>query len=309
MFTIKEGTAPDKVGEGTPPEVLDSISKYLEKTGHVVRTTDQEKTFLEARTQAEVNKALGERYQQFENTILETTGIPKSQGEKFYEYHKRAVTEKLKDVNTLQDKLKEFETKGLQGSELAQQYKRDLEAARQQMATINADWENKYKQKDEEIFSTKVEGDIEKVLAKIRSKIDPTIKPELVEDIVAARLAKFQRENKPANLEGMLVFKNPTTGVTYTGKKDGKPEGTEERLLPYFADIISEQRQQGGAGSGQQGQGGNGQQPKWKEINLPAEIKTRLQLTEYLMQVAKLDPSTKDYSDAFEALKGTMPLK
>jgi tRNA G46 methylase TrmB len=102
MFTIKEGTAPDKVGEGTPPEVLDSISKYLEKTGHVVRTTDQEKTFLEARTQAEVNKALGERYQQFENTILETTGIPKSQGEKFYEYHKRAVTEKLKDVNTLQ---------------------------------------------------------------------------------------------------------------------------------------------------------------------------------------------------------------
>lgn len=308
MFIIKEGTPADKIGEGTPPEVLESITKHLEKTGHVVRTTEQEKTFLQTKTQEEINKVIGERNAQFEATILETTGIPKTQGEKFHEYHKRAVVEKTKLVGELEAKIKEFEKNGLSGSQLAQQYKTELETLQGKMSSLNSEWEKKLIEKDGEVFQTKVQTEIEKVVAKVRASIDPTIKPVLVDDILAARLAKFSQENKAFNLEGMIIFKG-NDGVTRTSKKDGKPESLEEVFAPYVADIIATKREQGGAGSSGGQAGGQGQAAKWKDTTLPETVKTQVQLTEFLMKELKLDPSKKDYSEAFEALKGNLPLK
>jgi hypothetical protein len=309
MFVIKEGTAPDKVGEGTPPEVLSSISKYLEKTGYVVRTTDQEKEYLASKTQEGIDKVLGERNSQMEATIFETTGIQKTAGEKFHEYHKRAVAEKLGEVATLKAKIKEFEEKGTSGSALAQQYKAELEAAQKTIKDLNADWEKKFSEKDSEVFKTKVSSEIEKEIAIIKSMIDPSIPKNLHDDIIAARLNKFNGENVPASLEGLLIFKD-SKGVTYTSKKDGKPEKLSERLTPYFEDVLDKKRTQGGSGSGEGGAGGGGTPPsKWKEIVLPETVKTQTQLTDYLMKTAKIDPNTKDYSEAFENLKGDLPLR
>lgn len=309
MFIIKEGTPADKVGEGTTEDTVKSMNSFLEKQGYVVRSKDQDSSFLQTHTQQEINKVIGERNAQFEATILETTGIGKTQGEKFHEYHKRALSEKLKEVNELQTKLKGLEEKGVSGSELAQQYKRDLEAARSQITSLNTEWEKKLQDKEGEVFSTKVNTDIEKIIAEVKAVIDPTIKPDLVEDIISARISKFYAENKAANLDGITVWKD-SNGVTQTNKKDGKPQNTKERLLPYFENIMNKQRQQGGSGSGDSGQGGEGQtQPKWKETTLPPEIKSRVQLGEYLIKSLKLDASTKDYTDAFESLKGNLPLR
>lgn len=311
MFTIKEGTAPDKVGEGTPPEVLDSITKFLEKQGHVIRTVDQDKQYLETQKQAEINKVLGERNAQFEATILETTGIPKTQGEKFHEYHKRALTEKLGEVSTLKAKIKEFEDKGLQGSDLAKQYKQELDNAQKQISTLNSEWEKKLQDKDTEVFSTKVNTDIEKELAKIRANLDPTLKPALIEDIIASRLSKFQKENNAASLEGVTIWKGPD-GVTRTGKKDGKYLTLAEILPSYFADVMKAP-ERGGAGSGGDGGAGGGAggggQKKWKDIQLPEKVKSRVTLTDYLVKELKLDSSTKEFNEAFENLKGDLPLK
>lgn len=309
MFTIKEGTAPDKVGEGTPPEVLDSITKFLEKSGHVIRTNDQDKQYLQTQTQAEINKVLGERNTQFEATILETTGITKTQGEKFHEYHKRAITEKLKDVNDLQAKIKEFTEKGLQGSDLAKQYKLELENTQKQISSLNSEWEKKLQDKDTEVFSTKITNEVEKELVKIRANIDPTIKPALLEDIIASRLMKFNGENKAANLEGMIVWKG-SDGVTRTGKKDGKPLKLDEILTTYFTDIMKAPAK-GGAGSGGEGGdgGAGGTKNKWKEIGLPSTVKSQVNLTDFLIKEQKLDPSTKEYSEAFENLKGGLPIR
>jgi hypothetical protein len=309
MFIIKEGTPADKVGEGTDQATLESITKFLEKQGHVIRTTDQDKTYLQTQTQTEINKVLGERNAQFEATILETTGITKTQGEKFHEYHKRALTEKLGEVTVLKAKIKDFEEKGLQGSDLAKQFKTELENAQKQISTLNQEWEKKLQDKDTEVFSTKINTEVEKELAKIRANIDPSIKPELVEDVIASRLSRFNHENKPASLDGMTVWKGPD-GITRTGKKDGKPSALPELLPNYFMDIMKKPAG-GGAGSGEGGSGGEGggAQPKWKEIQLPAEINSQVKLTDYLMKTVKLDASTKDYSEAFENLKGNLPIR
>lgn len=308
MFIIKEGTPAEKIGEGTPPEVLEAITKHLEKTGHVIRTTDQEKNFLSQHTQTEVDKVLGERNRQFEATIFETTGIQKQANEKFYDYHKRALTDKLAEVKGLQEKIAEFEQKGLQGSDLAKQYKTELENTQKQIQTLNQEWEGKLKAKDEEVFSTKINTDVEKEVSELKAKIDPTIPPHLHGDIISARLAKFNAENKAASLEGMIVWKN-AKGETIIDTKSGKPKNLKEILPTYFGDVIKEQRQQGGAGSGGQGNNGGTPPAKWKEIALPTTVTSQVKLTDFLMKEAKLDPSSKEYSEAFEGLKGTLPLK
>lgn len=313
MFIIKEGTQADKVGEGTDEATKKSISDWLEKSGYSVRTAEQEKTFREMMANQDINKALNESYTKFEATILETTGITKGASEKFHDYHKRAMGEKLQSVKDLEAKVKQYEDKGVDSSEMLKQAKIDLEAARTQISTLNKEWETKLQEKDTEVFKTRIDSEIEKEVAKIRATIDPTIRPELVDDIIQSRLDRFRKENEAANSEGMIVFKDPTTKVTKFGKKDGKPEALGELLPKYFEGVIDPKRIQGGGGSGEPPKPGDPNPPKppakWKEIALPETIKSQVQLTEYLSKEAKLDASTKEYSEAFEGLKGDLPIR
>ena len=309
MFTIKEGTAPDKIGEGTTPETLKSITDYLSKHGHVIRTADQDKEFLTNSTQAEIDRVLGERNQKMEETILKTTGIKKNQAEKFYDYHERALVEKLNGVKALEDKIKKYETEGFQGSEMLKQLKLDLEQAKHQLEETNSEWKKKFDAKEGEIFGSRIESEIEKVLGELRATLDPTIRPELIPDILAARLAKFRSENTPYNSDGIIVWKDAKTGTTRTSKQDGKAQNFKDLFTPYLADVAGKPRQQGGAGSGSNGAGHEGGGKKYNEITLPDTIKTRVQLTDYLIKEMKMDPNSSDFAKAFDALGADMKLR
>lgn len=308
MFTIKEGTPAEKIGEGTPPEVLKSITDYLSKHGHVIRTVDQDKEFLTNSTQAEIDRVLGERNQKMEETILKTTGIKKNQAEKFYDYHERALVEKLNNVKTLEDKIKKYETEGMQGSEIVKQLKIDLDKANHQLEETNNEWKKKFESKESEIFSSRVESEVDKVLAELRATLDPTIRPELIPDILAARLAKFRSENQPYNSDGLIVWKDPKTQATRTSKQDGKAQNFKDLFTPYLADVAGKPRNQGGAGSGSNDQGHQGGK-KYNEITLPDSVKTRVQLTDYLIKEMKMDPNSSDFAKAFDALGVDLKLR
>lgn len=305
MFTIKEGTPADKIGEGTPPEVLSSIQDFLKKSGHVIRTADEDNQFHSTRTQAEVDRALGERYAKLDEMILAQTGIAKIHGEKASDYQKRALEEKLKEVTTLAGKVKEYETKGVEGSALVQQFKRDAEASREQVARQNEEF-NKWKaDKENEIFGSRVESEIERNLSEVRTKIDPTIRPELAADVLAARLAKFRREYEPYSAEGgVILWKNTTTKATAMSKQDGRPLDFKELFTTYVADIAGVERKQGGAGSGAAGQGGaGGQGSSFEGLVLPPEIKTQMALMDWLDSKG-MKPGSAECTKAFNGLKG-----
>lgn len=303
MFIIKEGTPADKVGEGTSQEVIDSVTKFLEKSGYAVRTKEQETSYLASKEQEAINKVISERNTQMEATIFETTGIPKTQGEKFHEYHKRAIVEKTKDIDALKTKLSDLEKTGLSGSDLAKQYKDEVENLRGQIKTINDEWTSKFNEKNQEVFGAKVSSEMDKVIAKIRAQIDPTIRPELVDDLIQARLNKFRQDFKPVDFDGNIAFKDKD-GKTKTSHKDGKIETFEEIFAgDYLKGLVDPQRQQGGAGSGggQGGNGGAGGSAKWKDYVRPDTVKTKIQLTDYLQKELKLDASTKEFTEAFTA--------
>lgn len=309
MFTIKEGTPPEKIGEGTSPETLKAISEYLERNGSIIRTADQEKSFREMMSNQDVNKALSDSHAKTEATIFETTGIEKKPGEKFYDYHKRALGEKLTNVKILEDKVKKYESEGFQSSDLLKQARIDLEKAQATIAEQNNEWKKKFETKESEIFNSRVDSEIERVLGELRASIDPTIKPELVPDILAARLAKFRNENQPYNSDGFVVWKDPKTGATRTSKQDGKAQNFKDLFTPYLADVAGTPRQQSGAGSGSNQQDHSGGGRKYNEITLPDSVKTQVELTAFLVKEMKMDPSGKDFVKAFEALKGDMKLR
>lgn len=310
MFTIKEGTAPEKIGEGTDETTQKAIVQYLEKSGHVVRTTQQDQAYLESQVQPKVDKVLGERNTQIEQTVFKITGLPKNTGEKFYEYMERAVADKLKDVTTLQSKIKEYEDKGLEGSTLAKQYKEELIQAQNQVKQLNQEWEGKFTAKDNEIFGARVETEVERALTKLRAIFRQDVDPAILESAVAGKIFQFKNENKPKNLDGHIIYTD-ANGATKTSKSDGKPKNTEELLTEYFQELIDKKRVQGGAGSsgGSGGTGGNGAEQKFKDIILPDNVKTKVALNAYLVKEKKMDASTKEFSEAFEFLGKDLPLR
>ncbi len=309
MFTIKEGTAPEKVGEGTDETTEKAIVSYLEKKGHVIRTAKQDQEYLEAQVQPKVDKVLGERNTQIEQTVFKITGLDKKAGEKFYEYMERAVNDKLKDVTTLTEKIKEYEAKGLEGSALAQQYKKQLEETQTQVKQLNEEWQGKFSQKETEVFGAKVESEIERSLSKLRASFRQDIEPAILEDAIAGKLYKFRNENKPKDLDGHIIYTD-ANGVTKNSKVDGKPKNTDEILGELFVELVDKKRQQGGAGSGGEGKGGEGTgQGKWKDITVPATITTKMKLHSYLSKELKMNPDTKDFSEAFDNLGKDLPLR
>lgn len=312
MFLVKEGTAPDKIGEGTDDATRNNIVSWLEKGGHVIRTTKQDTDYLEAQVQPRVDKVLGERNTQIEQTVLKITGLPKNQGEKFYEYMERAVNDKLKAVSELESKIKEFESKGLEGSTLAQQYKKELENTQKQIQTLNQEWEGKLTEKEQRYFNTGIVNELDKLVGDMRLKFRQDVDPAILEDSIAGKLAKFHSENKAKSLDGHVIWTD-TNGVTRNSKSDGKPLSTKEVLAPYFENLIDKNKGKGGSGSGEGGNGGQGGgaggDQKWKDITLPPEIKTRVALMEYLTSEKKLSQDTKEFAEAFDNLGKNMPLR
>jgi hypothetical protein len=307
MFKIAEGTAPEKVGEGTDETTEKAIVSYLEKKGHVIRTSKQDQDYVESQVQPRIDKVLGERNTQIEQTVLKITGLNKNNGEKFYEYMERAVADKLKEAAALSEKVKEYESKGVEGSALAQQYKKELEQAQAQVKQLNEEWQGKFTQKESEVFGAKVESEIERSLSKLRLKFRQDVEPAILEDAIAGKLYKFRNENKAKDLDGHIIYTNPA-GATITSKADGKPKNTDDILSELFVELIDKKREQGGAGSGGKGEAGDAQ-GKWKDISIPATVTSKVKLHSYLSKDLKMNESTKEFSEAYENLGKSLPLK
>ena len=140
-----------------------------------------------------------------------------------------------------------------------------------------------------------------------QSQIDPTINPKLVPDIMAARMARFKSENQAYNMEGHLVWKDKT-GATKTSRQNGQPLATKEIFSDYVKDLLGT-KPTGGTGSGAP----DPNVPpaaKWKEIVLPDSVKTKVQLTDFLMKDLKMeDTNSKDYIEAFNNLGANLKLR
>ena len=115
-------------------DILVGVTGMLKEQGLIVRTSDEEKSFMEnyeknvlpSKIEAGVEEKIKSRVSEFatriEQDVFESSGIPKNEGEKYYDYQKRIIGELkgkpsdseqiLKDqLKIYQDKTKELSDK------------------------------------------------------------------------------------------------------------------------------------------------------------------------------------------------------
>ena len=303
MLIVKEGT---NGFDGTDDATVKIIMDALEKQGKTVRTADEDKSFISANTKAAVDNAFAERNQQLENTIKEVTGIEKATPqEKYYDYFTRAMKLKLDDLKGAQAKVKEYEEKGVSGNALAEEYKKQVTVLQGQIKDMKTLHEQQLSEAGGKVFATRFESQVETAKNKIISNFRGDISEDLVEDIVSARLAKFNAEFVGKEVEGITIL-HDKAGNPIMSKKDAKPVSIEEKLSEIFAPYLDEKKVQAGAGSKKPvsaasgGGAGDGKTPPaWKEAKRPDTVKSKPGLTKWLMNDMKIAQGTKDFDEAF----------
>jgi hypothetical protein len=306
-FIVKEGTAGF---EGTDEATQKLILEGLEKSGFVVRTQDQEKSYLSTYAQRQVDEAFSKRNMQLEQTIKELTGVEKADAqEKYYDYFKRSLSIKLGDVEKLQAKIKEYEAKGADGNTIASEYKKQLEALQAQINNTRKEYEEKLSAKDKALFDTKIKSLTNATIDKLKANFNDTLSDSLLEDVIAARINKFESEYTPKDIEGVTVFYDKK-GEPILSKKDGKPISMEEIFTDLFQPYMDEKKVQKGAGSSKgQKKEDNQQQASWKDKQLPPEVKSKVALTKWLSTDLKMSEDSKEFAEAFTELGKALPLR
>lgn len=301
MLILKDGTTDF---EGTDVATTKIIITGLEKAGHTVRNSDQDKSYVISSTQKAVDDAFQKRNQQLEDTIKEMTGVDKSNAtEKYYDYFKRAIELKNTELSTVKMKVKEYEEKGTNGNVLAEEYKKQVTALQTQLAASQTDFAGQIAKKNEEVFKTRFSSQLSASIARVTGQLRGDIAKEFLPDIIRAKTAEFESQFIPKDVEGVTLFHN-NKGEPVMDKKDGKPKSVDQLVDEIFSIYIDPKRSTSGAGSGN----GKGTQavagtstttPPWKEAVRPDTIKSQVQVAQWLSADLKLQAGTKDFDDAF----------
>lgn len=300
---------------------------YLTTKGMTVRTTDQDKTYLESNSQRMIDEAFQKRNQQLEDTIRAKTGVEKANpSEKYYDYFARAVDVVMGKIADATAKIKEFQDKG--GSAVVDDYKQQVAKLQKDLKDLKDTHQQEISTERSKVFTSRFTNDLSTAVDKIRAKLD--IDPKIQEDVIAARLAKFREQYDASELEGVTIFKEKKSNEPVLSKQDGKHKNLQQMVEEAFADLMKapdpgHQGAGAGSGSGAAGAGNPGGQgsgagaggqgaPGWKGMNRPAAVTSKMKVLDFLSKDLKLNEGTKEHAEAFAHFsKGTdgkeLPLK
>jgi len=286
---------PVLAGDAAEHELL----KPLIDKGFVVRTPKQDETYQKNFVEMEFTKREPTAYSNVEKSVEELTGIKKaSPTEKASEYFVRAMNTYKQGITTMQtelDDLKKKQEEGFGDKDAAKRIKQleDLIKTTQETHT------QELSQKEQAIFTAKVEGQVESALGTIRANIKKEY-TNIADDVLEARLNKFYKTYTPKKAQdGKTVFED-AAGTLQINPKTALALTPKEIVTDFFKDLTEEKggHQQQGAGSG-----GTGGRAEWKAgdpIPAPgANIKTRVQLTTYMKEYG-LKSGEKDYDDFYK---------
>jgi len=275
-------------------EVLQKLEAAPEAK-FVIRTEDEDKSFIENFRASEVEKLLGERiselHSRYDADILEVTGLKKDPKEKTYEFNKRLLRDFNSKIATYEDKIKEL----AKGSNPKNDDKiKELEGLIEQ---IKQEKDSEIQKAKHETVTYKTRTEFDKALSKL--PLDPSIperaKQALVETTVTGLMSVSEWRE-----EG-LVFKDEK-GEVLRNKQTYKPLTAEELLTEHLNDILKKERKLQGADIP------GGGKPSDVPGTLPAHVTTKVQLSEYLKNTLKLKPSSKEYLELY-ALGKDLPLQ
>lgn len=259
----------------------------------VIRTEEEERTFLDNYRESEVKKEVDPRvseiYSRLDADILEVTGVRRSPQEKTYEYAKRVLGDANSKIKAFEQKITELSSTG--------NPKHD-EKIKELESVIERIKEEKHKEIESltrEKISFRTKSEIDKALAALQQ--DPSVPDAARQALVDSRVSSLMGQ---AEWDGdKLVFKRD--GEVRRNKQSFEVLSAADILKEELSSILKVERRLPGApitpdASKQQG-----------VAVLPAHVTTKVQLTEYLLSQG-LKRNSKEYTDAY-ALGKDLPLQ
>ena len=265
----------------------------------IIRTADEERTYLENFKTAEVEKAIAPQISQvhsrYDEDILAVTGLKKKPDEKTYDFNKRVLAElkakadKHPELEQEIASLKEKVGKNADAKILA-----DLENVRTEFATFKTS-------KEKELDDLRKETELSKRRALIEAELnafefDPTVKEGVLkvfkETTVSALL------NSSEFRDGQLVFLDDKGNPLRNQAKNLAAYTANEIVAEKMKDVIKQKRVIGGPPK----PGDPSDPPK----SVPDTVKTKVDLTDHLMKEG-YKRGTKEYDEVYAQLSVDLP--
>lgn len=243
-------------------EGIESHKEALTSQGFIVRTEKEDGEFL----QSNINTALGNQYQKFDNDLLQITGIEKDKSgetpEKTYQYLKRVVSvvqsnsESLKkDKKQLAEELEVLRTSG--GSQ--EEYEKKVQELVKKHQGQLSEFETKLKEKDQSNFEMLKNSEIDAGIEGFRLNKSDELDEAVISGFIDSARNKVKGITSKRNDEGRLVFYESDGITPMTSKQDGHLLTLNEILGTELSPILKKQITQEGTGGEGQPAGQSGQ--------------------------------------------------
>lgn len=265
----------------------------------VVRTADEDKTYLENFKTAEVEKSIapkiGEVHSRYDEDIFAVTGLKKRPDEKTYDFNKRV----LADLKAKADKHPELEQeiaslKERVGKNADAKLLADLENVRSEFATFKTAKESELEKlrKDTELNDRKAV-----IEAEVNSfEFDASIKENVLKVYKQTIINELLQNSEKR--DGQLVFLDDKGNPLRNQAKNLAAYTANEIVAEKMKDVIKQKRNLPGPPK----PGDPKQPPK----AVPDTVKTKVELSDYLSKEGLIRGS-KEYNEAYAELSENLP--
>ncbi len=297
----------------TPEEAVEAISKQ----GFTSRTAEQETEYLKNSSSKAVADAIKANdrtfYDGLDAKIKEATGVGREPTMKTGDYILAQLNGSIKGKKELQGLYDELKEKGMSDSQAVIESKKQFDAfkiaAKQREETLTGEIDG-YKRG---AFTNKLNSQINEAM----SKISPTLlqgksdtEKILFQNTIENIINNFKLSFKAVDHNGGIIFHNSKDDTPVISTTDGNHLSTFTILSSMFEKLVDKERTQsgtGGAGANQRGPGTGG------EVNLPDNVKTKMDLYNYLEKDYKVDgkniaPGSRAFNNLYDKLKADLPI-
>jgi hypothetical protein len=274
----------------------------------VVQDETEHNTFRTNLESEVVGRKTSEWAQNLEKDVKELTGIDKRDAnEKYYDYFKRATTEKLSKLQQVEAELADLRAKGNPSAADKARIQQLEQGLQQKEAEHKAELTAREKRIHELTVGNVLTGELAQLRAKYKKDIPEGI-IKTVEQVAINNLLSMAQLQEG----GKIVFLDDK-GAPLVDAATLLPKSATTLLTEQLKDLIDTGRQQNGAGSGPNNNGngqhnnnGNNGAPVFP--GLPADVKSQIQLTEYLLKLGFLQ-GTPEFNKLFMENGKNLPLR
>jgi len=277
---------------------VEDMVKHLSTQNYIVRSEDQDNEYWQKKQVDVVGGKLKEWSENLEGKIASLTSVERNGSEKSLDFLERAIgsiNEKYTGTVGELESLRETTSKG-EGA--ASEIQKQFDAFKKAKEKEIQDLSGKVGNMEGLQFKNRVDLSVNEAMSKIR----PTLKQDkennkLIESAIQNEINNFYNSVKAVDHQGGLIFHDADDNPLID-KTNGNHLGALEILKDRLSYLVDEARVVGGTGADGKfvPKDGDG---KYK-LQLPAEIDSKVKLTDYLVREKSLDPNDPEFNKYFK---------